>query len=155
MKPNAFGPESIDKHIKELTNNKIFEHNKRMQTMREQKTKKSIYFTFSVDIYLFHFCAQHSFILRIHQMFLLLTDFTRQFIKANRFYNFVEKEELVNLVLIHVDNNFSPDSQQSPTSISMGISDQSDEDPRSNPFDQIRNTCQNLFTTFTEKIATG
>lgn len=71
------------------------------------------------------------------------------------FANFVEKEELVNLVLIHVDNNFSPDSQQSPTSISMGISDQSDEDPRSNPFDQIRNTCQNLFTTFTEKIATG
>ncbi|XP_055316108.1 rho GTPase-activating protein gacZ [Sitodiplosis mosellana] len=67
----------------------------------------------------------------------------------------VEKEELVNLVLIHVDNsnNFTPDLQQSPTSISMGISDQSDDDPRSNPFDQIRNTCQNLFTTFTEKIA--
>lgn len=66
----------------------------------------------------------------------------------------LEKEELVNLVLIHVDNstNFSPGSQ-SPTSTSMGT-DQND-DGRSNPFDQIRNTCQNLFTTFTEKIAAG
>lgn len=76
---------------------------------------------------------------------------------ANFFYIFLEKEELVNLVLIHVDNssNFGSDSQQSPTSISMGISEQSDDDPRSNPFDQIRNTCQNLFATFTEKIAAG
>lgn len=32
--------------------------------------------------------------------------------------------------------------------------DQND-DPRANPFDQIRSTCQNLFTTFTEKIAAG
>ncbi|XP_031621311.1 putative uncharacterized protein DDB_G0285119 [Contarinia nasturtii] len=65
----------------------------------------------------------------------------------------VEKEELVNLVLIHVDNSnsFTPDSQQSQTSFSMGT-DQSD-DARSTPFDQIRNTCQNLFSTFTEKIA--
>lgn len=29
------------------------------------------------------------------------------------------------------------------------------DDSRSNPFDQIRNTCQNLFTTFTDKIAAG
>lgn len=67
-----------------------------------------------------------------------------------------EKEELVNLVLIHVDNtnNFSPDSQQSQTSFSMGSADQND-DGRANPFDQIRSTCQNLFSTFTEKIASG
>lgn len=69
---------------------------------------------------------------------------------------FTEKEELVNLVLIHVDNstNFSPDSQSTPTSFSNMGTDQSD-DARSNPFDHIRNTCQNLFSTFTEKIATG
>lgn len=70
------------------------------------------------------------------------------------FISIIEKEELVNLVLIHVDNanNFSPDSQSS-NSYTMGT-DQND-DSRSNPFDQIRSTCQNLFTTFTEKIAAG
>lgn len=59
-----------------------------------------------------------------------------------------EKEELVNLVLIHV-NNYSPDSQSS----ARNNCDATDD--RSNPFDQIKNTCQNLFSTFTEKIAAG
>lgn len=75
-----------------------------------------------------------------------------------RFIGFIfiltEKEELVNLVLIHVDNPtaFSPDSQPSQA-YTMGT-DQSD-DARSNPFDHIRSTCQNLFTTFTDRISTG
>lgn len=65
-----------------------------------------------------------------------------------------EKEELVNLVLIHVDNpsSFSADSQPSQA-YTMGT-DHSD-DGRSNPFDHIRSTCQNLFTTFTDRISTG
>lgn len=61
----------------------------------------------------------------------------------------VEKEELVNLVLIHVNNNYSSDPQSSSRNQYEAADD------RSNPFDQIKNTCQNLFTTFTEKIATG
>lgn len=61
------------------------------------------------------------------------------------------------MVLIHVGNtnNFSPDSQQSQTSFSMGSAAAADDDARANPFDQIRSTCQNLFSTFTEKIAAG
>lgn len=60
-----------------------------------------------------------------------------------------EKEELVNLVLIHVDNAspYSPNSHHS-----SAFSNGSGEN-QSNPFDQLKNTCQNLFTTFTEKIA--
>lgn len=65
-----------------------------------------------------------------------------------------EKEELVNLVLIHIDNpnNCSPESHSSQT-FTMGT--EHTDDTRSNAFDQIRSTCQNLFTTFTEKISTG
>lgn len=63
--------------------------------------------------------------------------------------NSTEKEELVNLVMIHV-NNLSPDSQSSSRNQYEG------QDSRNNnPFDQIKNTCQNLFTSFTEKIAAG
>lgn len=61
----------------------------------------------------------------------------------------LEKEELVNLVLIHVNNNTIPDSNSNRSS------SQYSEDNFSNPFDQIKQTCQNLFTTFTDKIASG
>lgn len=68
--------------------------------------------------------------------------------ERNSFDSITEKEELVNLVLIHV-NNYSPDSQSS------GRNQCGSNDDRSNPFDQIKNTCQNLFSSFTEKIAAG
>lgn len=61
---------------------------------------------------------------------------------------FTEKEELVNLVLIHA-NNYSPDSQSS------GRNQRGSNDDRSNPFDQLKNTCQNIFSSFTEKLAAG
>lgn len=57
----------------------------------------------------------------------------------------LEKEELVNLVLIHA--NSISDSNRSSSQFS--------EDNFSNPFDQIKQTCQNLFTSFTDKIASG
>lgn len=64
-------------------------------------------------------------------------------------FYYAEKEELVDLVLIHVDNasTYSPHSNHS-----SAFSNGSGEN-QSNPFDQLKNTCQNLFTTFTEKIA--
>lgn len=58
----------------------------------------------------------------------------------------LEKEELVNLVMIHVNNsNSSRNHNQSDDSIF--------DDNITNPFDQIKQTCQNLFTSFSEKIA--
>lgn len=52
-------------------------------------------------------------------------------------------------MLIHVDNasTYSPHSNHS-SAFSNGSGE-----TQSNPFDQLKNTCQNLFTTFTEKIA--
>lgn len=55
----------------------------------------------------------------------------------------LEKEELVNLVMIHVNNSNS--SRNHP--------DSSFDENITNPFDQIKQTCQNLFTSFSEKIA--
>lgn len=60
---------------------------------------------------------------------------------------FSEKEELVNLVIFHVD---SCTGSQSPESPSSNCSD----DNRSSPIGNLRNACQNLFTTFTDTIAT-
>ncbi|KAG4071101.1 hypothetical protein HA402_013415 [Bradysia odoriphaga] len=57
----------------------------------------------------------------------------------------VEKEELVNLVLIHANSIADTSSNRS--------SSQFGDDNFSNPFDQIKQTCQNLFTSFTDKIA--
>lgn len=59
---------------------------------------------------------------------------------------FAEKEDLVDLVLIHV-------ATCSPNSNPSSAFSASDSESQSNPFDQLKNTCQNLFTTFTEKIA--
>lgn len=56
----------------------------------------------------------------------------------------LEKEELVNLVMIHVNNSNSSINQQTNSSF---------DDNTTNPFDQIKQTCQNLFTSFSEKIA--
>lgn len=58
-----------------------------------------------------------------------------------------EKEELVNLVLIHANSISDSNSNRSSSQFS--------EDNFSNPFDQIKQTCQNLFTSFTDKIASG
>lgn len=55
----------------------------------------------------------------------------------------LEKEELVNLVMIHVNNSNSSRNQP----------DSSFDENITNPFDQIKQTCQNLFTSFSEKIA--
>lgn len=67
---------------------------------------------------------------------------------------FAEKEELVNLV-IHINNvngyASSSDTSSSAKTTTNGIHE-SDENC-SNPFDQIKQTCQNLFTSFTDKIA--
>lgn len=64
------------------------------------------------------------------------------------FFSFtVEKEELVNLVLIHANSIADSNSNRSSSQFS--------EDNFSNPFDQIKQTCQNLFTSFTDKIASG
>ncbi|KAJ6644013.1 E3 ubiquitin-protein ligase rififylin [Pseudolycoriella hygida] len=57
----------------------------------------------------------------------------------------VEKEELVNLVLIHANSISDGSSTRSSSQFS--------DDHFSNPFDQIKQTCQNLFTSFTDKIA--
>lgn len=52
-------------------------------------------------------------------------------------------------MLIHVDNA----STCSPNSNNSSAFSPGDNENQSNPFDQLKNTCQNLFTTFTEKIA--
>lgn len=59
----------------------------------------------------------------------------------------VEKEELVNLVLIHANSIADSNSNRSSSQFS--------DENFSNPFDQIKQTCQNLFTSFTDKIASG
>lgn len=55
-------------------------------------------------------------------------------------------------MLIHVNNA----NVHSPESNASTFSDRDDvsQGSRSNPFDQLKNACQNLFTTFSEKIAT-
>lgn len=52
-------------------------------------------------------------------------------------------------MLIHVDNA----DTHSPNSNHSSAFSASDGENQSNPFDQLKNTCQNLFATFTEKIA--
>ena len=60
----------------------------------------------------------------------------------------VEKEELVNLVLyqIRIGQPSTPGSQSTPNSEFEGYT---------NSFDQIKNTCQNFITSFTDKISSG
>lgn len=57
--------------------------------------------------------------------------------------SFTEKEELVNLVLIHVNTQ------------EAGGGYHSSEETCANPFDQIKQTCQSLFTTISDRIASG
>lgn len=68
---------------------------------------------------------------------------------------FVEKEELVNLVLIHVNNSATYATDGNGTAGGGGGANNETDENCSNPFDQIKQTCQNLFTSFTEKIASG
>lgn len=63
---------------------------------------------------------------------------------------YIEKEELVNLVLIHVNNSSSYSS-----SADGNTGNNETDENCSNPFDQIKQTCQNLFTSFTDKLASG
>ncbi|XP_059614335.1 E3 ubiquitin-protein ligase RNF34 [Phlebotomus argentipes] len=58
----------------------------------------------------------------------------------------VEKEELVDLVLAHGN------STQDGHTRSRASGEASDEDNCTNPFDQIKQTCQNFFNTVAEKI---
>lgn len=60
----------------------------------------------------------------------------------------VEKEELVNLVLSQINSE-----QTSPTN-SSGSSSQRNGGGNSDPFDSLKQTCQNLFSSFTDKLAT-
>lgn len=62
----------------------------------------------------------------------------------------LEKEELVNLV-IHINNANGYAASDASSNIHANGTD-TDENC-SNPFDQIKQTCQNLFTSFTDKIA--
>lgn len=62
----------------------------------------------------------------------------------------IEKEELVNLVLIHVNNSSSYGS-----SADGSAGNNETDENGTNPFDQIKQTCQNLFTSFTDKLASG
>lgn len=71
----------------------------------------------------------------------------------------VEKEELVNLIIAQVnastyrDHLNSPNYSTSSTS-SRSFSQNSSSNATDNPFDAIKQTCQNLFSSFTEKLAT-
>ncbi|XP_055701964.1 uncharacterized protein LOC129801193 isoform X2 [Phlebotomus papatasi] len=63
----------------------------------------------------------------------------------------VEKEELVDLVLAH-GNSTQDASQRGRTSMESGNRDINDEDNCTNPFDQIKQTCQNFFNSVAERI---
>lgn len=60
----------------------------------------------------------------------------------------VEKEELVNLILSHV--NGTAETNQRPGNNQPHLTE--DSENCSNPFDQIKQTCQSLFNSFTERI---
>ena len=62
----------------------------------------------------------------------------------------VEKEELVNLVLYQIRIG-----QPGTPGFSTQTTPNSDFEGYTNSFDQIKNTCQNFLTSFTDKIASG
>lgn len=73
--------------------------------------------------------------------------------KPNQTFTITEKEELVNLVLAHINSgNYYSTNGTGFSNYTSGDGG-NDSDNVSNSFDQIKQTCQNLFSSFTEKIA--
>lgn len=65
----------------------------------------------------------------------------------------VEKEELANLIINHVNSNSYHETTTGPSSTST--TPNNDFENYAQSFDQIKQTCQNLFTSISDKIASG
>jgi hypothetical protein len=70
------------------------------------------------------------------------------------FAGIVEKEELCNLILNHISSSHYANDSATANSSTSSTPNQ-DFENYAHSFDQIKHTCQSLFTSITDKITSG